>query len=99
MHPVEPQLVDVVTDAHLIPIGMGIGKIDRLWIVVLHQHVKPFARSVVLIHTDRIAIGRWGSGWCGCMRNIEQELHLIDGTYITFVIGRYRLHAVQARTH
>ena len=79
MQPVELQLVDVVSDAHLIPIGMGIGKIDRLWIVVVHQHVKPFAGSVVLGHSDSIAIDRWGNGWCGRKRNVELELHFIDG--------------------
>jgi len=57
LHPVVLQLVDVVGNTHLVPIGMGIGKINRLWIVVCHQHVKPFAGSVVLIHTDSIATG------------------------------------------
>ena len=29
LHPVELQLVNVVADAHLRPIGMGVGKVDR----------------------------------------------------------------------
>lgn len=99
MHPVVLQLVDVVGNTHLVPIGMGIGKINRLWIVVCHQHVKPFAGSVVLIHTDCIAIDRWGNGWCGCMRNIELELHFIYRTQCTFVILSNNLQAVQARRH
>ncbi len=32
--PIELQLVDVVTDAHLRPIGIGVGQVDRVWIRV-----------------------------------------------------------------
>jgi hypothetical protein len=34
LHPVKLQLVNVVADAHLRPIGIGVGKIDRIWIRV-----------------------------------------------------------------
>lgn len=104
-HPVELQLVDVVADAHLCPIGNGVGQVDRVWIRVQQPHIKPLAGCAVTAHDDIIAVDRRGYGWREGRRggerrrDVEHELHFVDGALHPLVICRDCLHAVQTRIH
>lgn len=103
--PVELQLVDVVADAHLCPIGNGVGQVDRVWIRVQQPHIKPLAGCVVTAHDDIIAVDRRGYGWREGRRrgerrrDVDHELHFVDGALHPLVICRDCLHAVQTRIH